>query len=828
MKNSKIYLSVLLAVTYGAFIYSVNAQMIATITEDVSTDFGTYHPYAANFTPMVPAFTVASDFSNVSNYQEMSYLFNSKDESLLQQNHFTVKKSKYQQLFDIYNLCTWDGIPIFVTTDAVLHTYHTLFDRLLAEIEIQHFVNTLNQLTGTLINETQSQLTQTEKVLTTDAVYRNLAFLCVAKTLLNGPDIALPDTVSALVDSEIAYITGHDGFHYSPILGNFSQLDYSQFKPRGHYTKNDTLKAYFRTMIWYGWTIFTMEPNLFGDLSSRHTLQSLMLVQMLYRLHVDDQPLLDLWKQIYEPSVFFVGKTDDPNIYDYKSIAEQIYGADFLTLSPDSLANQSLLDAFMTEAQKLPEPKIPNWIYETYVQYKGFRFMGQRFIPDSYMFAHLIYPYVGTPSYQRWMPKGLDIMAILGSDRAFTLLDSLYQETAYHNYAEQITEFNAEYKNKPAADWAQNLYWNWLYCLMPLLYEKGSGYPYFTQTVAWANKELLTALASWAELRHDAILYAKQSMSPSGVAPGPPRSYVEPNPHLYARLASLVTYTRNGLENFGLLIEDFRDKLYLFEVLLLFLRDISIKELENTALTDAEYENIFCFGKAMQDLVSEYPDPQYPEHSNADNMAVVADVHTDSNTDNCLEEGVGYPLEIFVIVNEGGICRITKGAIFSYYEFTRSIANRLTDEEWRDMLNKFEAPAMPEWTASFMDGDAPQPQFITDSPDCLYEKTFTATEMEEHNPLPTTIALFQNYPNPFNSSTLIRYNLPKTAKVTLEIYDLQGQEIVCLVNGFENAGIHYSVWDGTNHQRKPVSSGVYIYQIRTGNLVKSQKMLLIR
>ena len=419
-------------------------------------------------------------------------------------------------------------------------------------------------------------------------------------------------------------------------------------------------------------------------------------------------------------------------------------------------------------------------------------------------------------------------MAILGSGRALTLLDSLYQETNYQNYTEQIAEFNAEHKNKPAAEWAQNLYWNWLYCLMPLLYEKGSGYPYFMQTVAWANKELLTASASWAELRHDTILYAKQSLTPCGITPGPPRSYVEPNPHLYARLASLVAYTRNGLENFGLLIKDYKKKLDLFETLLLFLRDISIKELENTALTQTEYENIFCFGKAMQDLVSEYPDPQNPWNSNTDDMAVVADVHTDSNTDNCLQEGVGYPLEIFVIVNEGGVVRMAKGAIFSYYEFTRSIANRLTDEKWRDMLNRYEAPAMPEWTTGFMDEEAPQPQFITDSPDYLYEKTFTTLEMEKHKPLPATLALYQNYPNPFNSSTLVRYNLPKTAKVTLKIYNLQGREIVCMVNGNQKTGIHSVVWDGTNYHRQPVSSGVYVYQIRIGNLVKSRKMLLIR
>ena len=255
---------------------------------------------------------------------------------------------------------------------------------------------------------------------------------------------------------------------------------------------------------------------------------------MLYTLETDDgQPLRELWEKIYEPTVFFVGKTDDPNIRDYRQIADTVYGPDFLTLSPDSLANKTLMNEFMSLAQQLPEPKIPNWIFGTFTTYKGFRLMGQRFIPDSYMFAHLVLPEVGG----RLFPKGLDIMAILGSDRAYDLLDSLYEQTAYPNYAERIDRFQTEFRALSPAEWAQNLYWNWLYSLMPLLYEKGDGYPHFMQTIAWLDKELMTALASWAELRHDTILYAKQSMTPCKIAPGPPKSYVEPNPHLYARLA---------------------------------------------------------------------------------------------------------------------------------------------------------------------------------------------------------------------------------------------------------------------------------------------------
>ena len=799
--------------------FPLNGQMMADITGDVVTEFGTYRPYLVDVTPSLEPYTIEPGFSNVVNFSGMEWGFNSIDSTLLLQNHFTVKKSQYKQLYDVYYACTYYWTPIFVTTDAVLHTYHVLFDRFLSEIEVQKFIEILSCLTETLLDSTQSVFTQSTKPETREAARRNLAFLSVAKKLLKGTDVTIPETVSALVDSELVLISNHDGFHFSPIFGNFSQLDYSQFQPRGHYTKNDTLRAYFKTMMWYGWTIFTMEPDLFGDLSRRHTLQALMLIQMLYGLEADGQSLLDFWDMIYETTVFFVGKTDDPNVRDYRAIADQVYGDNFLSLYPDSLANASLLDAFMSEARQLPEPKIPNWIYGTFITYKGFRFMGQRFIPDSYMFAHLVLPEVP----DRFFPKGLDVMAILGSDRAYTLLDSVYQETYYQNYPEKIAEFKTEFAAKPAAVWAQNLYWNWLYCLMPLLYQKGVGYPVFMQSLAWSDKELLSALASWAELRHDTILYAKQSMTPLSAPPGPPRSYVEPNPYLYARLASLVRYTREGLQSRELLLEGFQDKLDLFEALLLFLRDISIKELENISLSVSDYENIFCFGKVMEDLVSVIiKDPQVPGEKDVDDMAVIADVHTDSNTNQCLEEGVGYPLEIFVIVNEGGTIRITRGAIFSYYEFIQPIDNRLTDEAWREMLVGTTPPAMPEWVSSFMDVTEPQPTFYPESPVNFYSKEFWV-ETVDMSPIPVTMRLEQNYPNPFNPSTTIEISLPARGMVTLTVYDILGREVETILEQRMDAGTYAIQWNANS-----LPTGIYFIRLVSGDFSQIRKALLLK
>ncbi len=82
--------------------------------------------------------------------------------------------------------------------------------------------------------------------------------------------------------------------------------------------------------------------------------------------------------------------------------------------------------------------------------------------------------------------------------------------------------------------------------------------------------------------------------------------------------------------------------------------------------------------------------------------AVVADVATDPNSGMVLEEAVGKVFEVYVVVEVEGELVITQGGAFSYYEFSQPMADRLTDESWREMLNTGQAPPRPEWTGSFI------------------------------------------------------------------------------------------------------------------------------
>ncbi|MFQ5865303.1 MAG: alpha/beta fold hydrolase [bacterium] len=88
--------------------------------------------------------------------------------------------------------------------------------------------------------------------------------------------------------------------------------------------------------------------------------------------------------------------------------------------------------------------------------------------------------------------------------------------------------------------------------------------------------------------------------------------------------------------------------------------------------------------------------------------------------------------------------------------------------------------------------------------------------------------LAQNYPNPFNANTTIRYDLPKSTRVVLKIYDLLGQEVRTLVNENQPAGHKSVTWDGKSNSAQNVSSGIYLYRLMTPEFMKTKKLLLIK
>ena len=94
--------------------------------------------------------------------------------------------------------------------------------------------------------------------------------------------------------------------------------------------------------------------------------------------------------------------------------------------------------------------------------------------------------------------------------------------------------------------------------------------------------------------------------------------------------------------------------------------------------------------------------------------------------------------------------------------------------------------------------------------------------------MPTEFALHQNYPNPFNPITTLRYELPENGLVNIIIYDMLGKQVKTLINQTQDAGYQSVIWDATNDYGKPVSAGIYLYQIQAGEYMQTKKMVLLK
>ena len=93
---------------------------------------------------------------------------------------------------------------------------------------------------------------------------------------------------------------------------------------------------------------------------------------------------------------------------------------------------------------------------------------------------------------------------------------------------------------------------------------------------------------------------------------------------------------------------------------------------------------------------------------------------------------------------------------------------------------------------------------------------------------PVIFKLNNCYPNPFNPVTTLRYDIPENGLVNITIYDMLGRQVKTLVNQTQDAGYRSVIWNATNDYGKPVSAGIYLYQIQAGEYIQTKKMVLLK
>jgi len=688
--------------------------------------------------PSVPQYNLPLNLTDIGSLDvlENHFELNQSQKDFLSKNGFVgIIDNEYTDFTSAYQDLV--GFPTFITTDSMLHSYHVFFDDTLKVIEKGLLYELCKNMTRGLLEKSMEQYTNaqgeftfistyevstygrgnttysfTETINLKEAARKNVAYFSVALKLID-PNTSVPVYVVDLVQEELDLIDAQAGFANSPIFDKsyvdpgilLYVEDYSQYKPRGHYTRSEILKRYFKTMMWYGRMTYRIK-------SGEELIQAIMISDAVKTACYDDIPISEIWHRIYDITAFFVGTSDDLTFEDYSFVSGNIYPE--LSHNYSELINSNKLLEYQKLLRELRAPRICSmWVKvnrEDIVSASfGFRVMGQRFIPDSYMFQELVFPKVdiyrgtGAPftlsatgggQAVRGVPRGLDVMGILGSEIAedFLLRDG---DTEYMGFPQQYYKLQNEFQELNQSAWTQNLYWGWLRTLESLNDNFSTEeYPTFMRNRAWQAEKLNTNLGSWAELRHDTILYGKQSYTgdTDGGGPALQEGYVEPIPLLYSRLVDLTNATIDGLNDLSVLPEKRMYELRQFRDLLLDYQNIAIKELRNQELSRDDYYVIQNIGDTLHDIMVDID-------SKGQETRVIADVHTDTPSKQCLEEGVGYVNFIIVIVKRpDGSLDALVGPTFSYFEFRWPMGDRLTDEKWQEILDKNEnVPSQFNW-----------------------------------------------------------------------------------------------------------------------------------
>lgn len=658
-----------------------------------------------NATPSVEPYSIEADLSNVTNLWQF-YLEDEMAQKIAN-NGFVVAGDAGREFFEIYEQNRYNMVPNFVTVDSMMHTYHLYFSHLMKNIEKDYLAYNINQLSHKMLDKSIEQYNALKSSEWEDAAKRNVEFFVVGTKLIDGNaqiDADIMTEVSDVVAYELSSIDEAAGIATNQITGEME--DYSQYKVRGYYEGDNELEAYFKAMMWYGRIHFKQNNDEMN--------KSALLMTMALD---SDAEAYKLWESVYAVTSFFAGASDDLGVCEYADIMREAYGESAAVAS--LVDNTSAYTVFKDKIAKLAPPRInsiPINDGEDNV-IKGFRFMGQRFTIDATVMQQLIYSNVGANSEgtKRMLPDVLDVPAALGSDVAMGILEEK-GATNYTGYVENMDNLRSSLANADDGLWSASLYASWLNTLRPLLDEKGEGYPIFMQNKEWSKKNLECFAGSFAELKHDTVLYAKQVMAEmgGGLEEEPDdRGYVEPEPIVYDRFASLAEMTLQGLKAYDMLSAQDEDNLTRLSELARQLQTISNKELKNKTLSDEEYELIRTYGGNIEhfwyDAVKDEADTDYVA---ADEFpaAIVVDIATDPNGE-VLEIATGDPSRIYVVVNVDGNLKIASGSVYSFYQFTQPIDERLTDSEWRYMMgiqcdeegnyNWDSKIDQPEWTDSY-------------------------------------------------------------------------------------------------------------------------------
>ena len=623
------------------------------------------------------------------------------DRQKLSQNGFfieSVPPAKEIRVDDMADAYQMEGQP-FVTSDLFLHAHHLIFDRMLQDVEEKKLSPSVSKLAANLAHITENEIKALPAATPADicnALTYDLLYFSVAAKLFD-PRFAVPDRVSEDAQALVAQIEKAEGELPSATSSKFGDEDFTQYKVRGHYEKNETLQRYFQAMMWFGRRNFSLADK-------KMTLAAILVPGL-----VDKAQETHTFESIDSSLEYLVGRQDKSTLAGYRSVNKRVFGTETPGATQVATKLDDNLQAFDRAVESdLPPPQIVSvqtgtgkTQEERLKMDRGFKFLGQRYTLDAFVLNQMSSPSVGTDHNPRNLPSTLDVMMILGSQAATEQQQQEQQRQKWVNYESQAKRLQGVAQEHLAKE--ATFYDEWLNTLNSLFLPVASK-QLFATGKPWQYKNLNASAANWTELKHDTILYSEQSYAESGEGeefeippyyPPGPKGYIEPNPVFFQRLGQCIDQMLGRMKHTGFITDEYLDKFTTLRELARKAEAIAQKEISGAAITGEDYQWIASLVREFDrplllpravDVISDPSELQ---------MALIADVATDAVHGRVLEVATGTPQRITVLVKDAyGGTRWAVGYVYSWYEFPST--KRWADSEWKKVIYTEDSAARKE------------------------------------------------------------------------------------------------------------------------------------
>jgi hypothetical protein len=488
------------------------------------------------------------------------YDFRLNDEELakFKANGFVVSErmgaSSFGEMF--YRIYGRD-LPVFVTSDAILHAWHRSFDAMLEELEATYLSGTLGDILGGMAEVVRNAKTAYSDGPLAESIADADYFLAVARSLLTGKPASTKLDQDARVAETLNAIDA-EKMQTFKLFGRDRSMDFSQFKPRGHYEASEELRRYFKAMMWCGRVDLRVAGgyDLTGPLSSPRELGAAIVLHDLLKR----SGKFDRWRQFDALLQTLVGHADSATFAHMDALLKESKLA-----GPAAFKDEKALESLQADilAGKFGLQDIRGDVYwnrpgasQPIQLPRSFTLLGQRFAIDSWAMAKNVYDDIKWDNelVNRRIPSSLDVaFAALANDQVVPeLVDRMIAGPRKfrdrENYQHNLLAARLTVDQRPATAWESTVYDGWLAALRELSKPTtDTKYPEAMRTKAWAMKALNTQLASWTQLRHDTVLYVKQSHT-TGQACFYPAGFVEPVPAFWGRMEILAAKSADLLE----------------------------------------------------------------------------------------------------------------------------------------------------------------------------------------------------------------------------------------------------------------------------------------